>query len=136
MNSQTSIAGRVKKYCALFSIMLLSACSLIGPDFKRPELEIKQSWLKQNKAELKRGDYREWWKAFNDPILNQLIAKAYRQNLNLQIAALRILEARAQRGIARGSLFPQTQQFGTGFGFNRLSESSANFEPGSDQPDF
>ncbi len=136
MKSRSFIAIQSRIFCILLSIMLLSACSMIGPDFKRPELVMKQGWLKANKSELKRGDNREWWKGFNDPVLNQLIAKAYRQNLNLQKAALRILEARAQRGIARGSLFPQSQQFSTGFGFNRLSENSANFETGSDEPDF
>ncbi len=136
MNITITIRRFVSKISLLLSLLLLSACSLIGPDFKRPELELQQSWLKQNREELQPGDHQYWWKSFNDPTLNQLVALAYQQNLNLQMAALRILEARAQRGIARGSLFPQGQQFSTGFAFNRLSENSANFETGSDDPDF
>ena len=45
----------------------------------------------------------------SDPTLNQLIAHAYRQNISLKEAGFRILEARAQRGIAVGGLFPQSQ---------------------------
>ena len=43
-------------------------------------------------------------------MLDNLIATAYRQNLTLRVAGLRILEARALRGIAAGELFPQSQQ--------------------------
>src|SRR5205823_2461776 len=50
-----------------------------------------------------------WWKSFNDPALNNLVELAYRQSLSLQIAGLRIVEARAQFGIATGLQFPQTQ---------------------------
>jgi outer membrane protein TolC len=51
-----------------------------------------------------------WWQTFRDPVLDSLICTAYRQNLTLRDAGFRILEARAQRGIAAGELFPQTQQ--------------------------
>ena len=105
----------------------LNGCSLIGPDFRRPEIAMRENWLAQNKKDLKRGDYREWWKVFSDPVLNDLIAKAYQQNLNLQAAAVRIMEARAQLGIARGNFFPQTQTIGGEFGYTKLSERSPNF---------
>ena len=47
-----------------------------------------------------------WWHTFNDPALDRLIEIAYQQNLPLQIAGLRILEARAQLGIAIGQQYP------------------------------
>ena len=47
-----------------------------------------------------------WWKGFGDPVLDQLIEVAYHQNLNLQIVGLRILEARAELGIAVGNFWP------------------------------
>lgn len=37
----------------------------------------------------------EWWRAFGDPVLDGLIAKANAQNTNLQSAAARLAEARA-----------------------------------------
>ena len=51
----------------------------------------------------------QWWLVFNDPVLDQLVELARQQNNNLEIAGLRILEARAQLGVAQGSQFPQTQ---------------------------
>ena len=51
-----------------------------------------------------------WWRTFHDPVLDSLVQTAYRQNLTLRVAGLRILEARAQRAIAAGELFPQSQQ--------------------------
>lgn len=46
---------------------------------------------------------------FQDPTLDRLIACAASQNLSLQEAGFRVLEARAQLGIACGNLFPQSQ---------------------------
>src|SRR5262249_43657062 len=55
-------------------------------------------------------DLSEWWRVFKDPALDALIETAYRQNITLREAGSRILAARAQRGIAVGELFPQSQQ--------------------------
>jgi NodT family efflux transporter outer membrane factor (OMF) lipoprotein len=46
---------------------------------------------------------------FDDPQLTELVYSSYQQNLPLREAGLRVLQARAQRGIATGSLFPQSQ---------------------------
>lgn len=54
-------------------------------------------------------DLAAWWNIFNDPILNTLVESARRNNNTLEIAGLRVLEARAQLGIATGSLYPQSQ---------------------------
>src|SRR4051794_8112373 len=49
----------------------------------------------------------EWWTTFNDPALNELIAQAVRSNNDLRLAESRIREARAQRGVVAGRLYPQ-----------------------------
>jgi NodT family efflux transporter outer membrane factor (OMF) lipoprotein len=56
------------------------------------------------------GELRNWWRVFNDPVLDNLIETAYRENLSLRIAGVRVFEARAQLGIAVGQWYPQTQQ--------------------------
>ncbi|HEY9074782.1 MAG TPA: efflux transporter outer membrane subunit, partial [Desulfobaccales bacterium] len=91
---------------------LLSGCAKVGPDYQRPPVEMNQNWLEIKDPRLQSGyqDYRAWWKAFNDPILDRLIETAYRENLNLRVAGVRVLAARAQLGIATGKLYPQTQQ--------------------------
>ena len=87
------------------AILLLQGCTTLGPDFKQPEAEVEQNWLETEDKTFQTGEteYSEWWSVFNDTVLNSLIQQAYQQNLTLQGAGLRILQARAQLGIAIGS---------------------------------
>jgi outer membrane protein TolC len=87
----------------------VSGC-MVGPDFVKPEAKMEEIWLQQQNPRIKSepADFSEWWVVFNDPVLNHLIEIASRQNLDLQNAGLRILEARAVLGIAVGSQYPQT----------------------------
>jgi len=48
----------------------------------------------------------EWWTSFNDPQLATLIRRAVEGNLDLKLAAARVTEARAARGIAQAGLLP------------------------------
>jgi NodT family efflux transporter outer membrane factor (OMF) lipoprotein len=93
-------------------VRLVTGCAMVGPDYKRPPVEVNQSWLESKDPRLQNGyeDYRTWWKAFKDPTLDRLIETAYRENLNLRVAGVRVLAARAQLGIATGQVYPQTQQ--------------------------
>ncbi|TAN50683.1 MAG: efflux transporter outer membrane subunit [Methylococcaceae bacterium] len=107
---------------------LLTGCFKLGPDFAAPDLKVPEAWLDRDNALLKRGDIRAWWKLFDDPALNNVVDAAYRQNLGLQAAAVRIMEARAQLGIARGNFFPQKQQLGVDLSHNQLSGNMPNLE--------
>ena len=103
-------------FLVLIAISLLTGgCTMVGPDFVKPEAPVEKEWLEtgDERVTVEKADYTEWWKAFNDPVLDALVEKAYQQNLTLQIAGIRILEARAQLGIAVGRLYPQ-QQVGAG----------------------
>lgn len=83
----------------------------VGPNYCRPAAQVADQWIDSTdkNVDTRRIDDAAWWRTFNDPVLDSLIATAYQQNLTLRIAGLRILEARAQRGIAVGGLFPQSQ---------------------------
>jgi NodT family efflux transporter outer membrane factor (OMF) lipoprotein len=114
----------------LAATVLLGGCTALGPDFVTPEVAEEDSWLDENREITSASlDQAEWWKLFNDPVLNTLIEKAYNQNLPLQIAGLRIFEARAQLGIATGLQYPQSQTAAGVATTNRLSENSPNFSP-------
>jgi len=97
---------------ALGILLLLGGCTMVGPDFVKPDAPIAQKWTESGELQLTstQTDHANWWKSFNDPVLDKLIDEAYDQNLTLQIAGLRILEARAQLGLAVGSAWPQQQQ--------------------------
>lgn len=96
----------------LLSLLLVAGCAKVGPDYARPAAELNQNWLEAQDHGIKTGpdDYRTWWQVFKDPVLDRLIETAYRKNLDLRVAGLRVLEARAQLGAAIGQLYPQTQQ--------------------------
>jgi NodT family efflux transporter outer membrane factor (OMF) lipoprotein len=114
---------------------LLFGCIKVGPNFVRPKVEVAPNWMEAGDKRVKSepADYRNWWHAFDDQVLDRLIDRAYRENLSLRIAGVRVLEARAQLATVTGEIFPQTQQ---AFGFlqyNRTSERAplANLEPRS-----
>ena len=71
-----------------------------------------------------------WWETFDDPVLSRLVATAYKENNNLKIAGLRVLQARAQLGIAVGYLSLQVQQLNGGASYTSASENSANTKAG------
>lgn len=93
----------------LLSLMLLFGGCAVGPDFVKPEAKLNENWSQKadERIAIQAEMDSQWWKTFNDPKLDQLIQMAYQQNLPLQIAGLRILEARARLGIAVGGQYPQ-----------------------------
>ncbi len=115
------------KLVALFALSL-AGCISVGPDFEKPETQVLESWKAHHgpSASINEVQSPKWWKTFNDPVLDDLIERAYRQNLTLQIAGLRVFEARALLGIAVGSLYPQGQNLG---GSTGSVEVSLNADP-------
>jgi NodT family efflux transporter outer membrane factor (OMF) lipoprotein len=104
--------GKATFRLALLAALFLCGCSSVGPDFVKPEAPVSRNWTDAGDPRVKTGpaQYKDWWKAFDDPVLDRLIDRAYRDNLSLKIAGVRILEARAMLGIAVGRLYPQMQQ--------------------------
>jgi len=100
---------------------------MIGPDFELPQAELPQQWNDKDSTALDRQpvEYSEWWQVFGDPVLNTLVETARSQNLTLQIAGLRVLEARAQLGIVTGRLYPQSQTVSGNYSYNRGRETPA-----------
>jgi NodT family efflux transporter outer membrane factor (OMF) lipoprotein len=99
--------------------LLLAACALglsacmVGPDFKRPAAPVADHWIGEPPGTAAEPvDMATWWRLFNDPTLNGLIDSAFHNNLSLQVAAARILQAQAQLNVAIGELFPQQQALG------------------------
>jgi NodT family efflux transporter outer membrane factor (OMF) lipoprotein len=83
----------------------------VGPNFKRPDVTLAQAWSAQSDPRIntQAATNSLWWQSLNDPVLDRLVERAYHQNLTLQMAGLRIVESRAQFGIAYGRQYPQLQ---------------------------
>jgi len=110
---------------------LAAACSL-APELKQPEIEVparfkelppeeRGAWKPAQPAEdLPRG---QWWKVFNDPVLDRLEEDALAANQNLQAAAARVAQARALVGVAKADRIPQVN---AGFGPSRIQPTGVS----------
>jgi NodT family efflux transporter outer membrane factor (OMF) lipoprotein len=80
----------------------------VGPDYHRPPAGAASHWAEPLAGGETNGALpaASWWKSFNDPELDSLIARAMVSNHDLQIAQARVLEARAQSRIATSKLWP------------------------------
>jgi len=87
------------------------SCAPVGPEFVKPEAELPPGWSGAGKNGLEASPVKQpqWWRDFEDPVLDRLVETAWQQNNSLEIAGLRVLEARAQLGIAQGNQYPQSQ---------------------------
>jgi NodT family efflux transporter outer membrane factor (OMF) lipoprotein len=103
----------------------------VGPNYKKPPAPVAPEWIDAADVRVRKesDDLSQWWKVFNDPALDSLICTAYRQNLTLREAGYRVLQARAQLGIAVGYLFPQVQSATANYNRNMLSLETANSIP-------
>jgi len=84
---------------------MLAGCA-VGPDYKRPSVATPETFRDQPTVEAASLADLPWWEVFGDPTLKQLVQEALASNYNLQIAAARVQEARAQVGVARSKFFP------------------------------
>ncbi|WP_245643826.1 efflux transporter outer membrane subunit [Paraburkholderia oxyphila] len=97
------------------STVWLAACA-VGPDYHRPAVETPSTYrFAAPDAEVVDTSL-DWWKQFNDPVLDDLVAKALAQNKDLGIAAARVEEYYGRYVVARSGLFPQV---GVNFGASR-----------------
>ena len=84
--------------------LLATSCTMLSPEARpkldAPEARFADNWQDAGSSGIETGtsDDVAWWKSFNDPVLDTLIAEAHANNLDLEIAGLRIVEARAILG--------------------------------------
>lgn len=90
-------------------LAMLSACTL-GPDYAKPDVSVpatfryKDGWRPARPADNTPRD--AWWRAFDDPELNRLIAQLDVDNANIHIAEAQLRQALAGSDAARARLFP------------------------------
>src|SRR5690348_3053729 len=77
----------------------------VGPVYTPPCAPVAHHWIDANDKRVRttNDDLAGWWTVFGDPLLNDIISRAYNQNITLREAGYRILAARAQLGIASGN---------------------------------
>lgn len=115
----------------------LSGCAMLGPDYERPSLALPDSYgdaetsLPSDMAKLNEIP-NEWWTLYQDPQLNALVEKAFKNNSNIKSAVARIEEADAQMREAGAALLPTVDLNGNGVR-NRVTETGV-FPPFGPNP--
>jgi NodT family efflux transporter outer membrane factor (OMF) lipoprotein len=102
------------RWLTLALAALLAGCA-VGPDYEAPRPVVSGSWSalggkspeQTSVATARSADLARWWGSFNDPALDALIDRALVSSLDLKVAAARVREARALRGVAQGALLPE-----------------------------
>ncbi|RPI60394.1 MAG: TolC family protein, partial [Lysobacterales bacterium] len=84
---------------------LLAACA-VGPDYLPPEIAATPFVGAQPAGVAEQPFEAAWWEQFQDPVLDELVARALTDDLDLKIALARVEEARAYFGAARRDRWP------------------------------
>jgi outer membrane protein, multidrug efflux system len=109
----------------------LTGCT-VGPDYVRPGVNAPAAFMYNDKEALETANTL-WWKQFQDPALDALIAEALTHNKSVMIAAANIEKASAVLMQIRSPLFPQIAYSGSGAN-QRASESNTVLADFADNP--
>src|SRR5277367_336630 len=107
---------------ALLTANLVAGCA-VGPNYHKPNVNAPGTFRntpENPQAEAQAASYADlpWWQVFPDPVLQDLIRTALKQNYDLLTATERISAARGQLAVTRSSLFPQVKGDGQFIGGN------------------
>lgn len=105
--------------CAL--ALALTGCAAVGPNFVKPTPAAPNDWTSWHSgeaslripAEAAQALPTPWWHAFNDATLDALQRRAYDASPDLQTAALRFAQARAQRSTVAAQRGPEINAGGS-----------------------
>ncbi len=122
------MVAQLIKIISIVSLLLLTSCFMVGPDYIEPTKRVAQHWVEPGKTVHETPIHNAyWWKVFHDPTLSCLINLGYRNSYNLQIAATRVLKARALLAQSVGSLYPQKQNFLSNLTYQRIGGQEFQF---------
>ena len=113
----------MRRAFAALAVATLAAGCMVGPDYTRPPVDAPAAFTYEPKDAADTAN-TQWWKQFDDPVLDQLIAEALARNLNVKVAAANVEQAAGVLTQTRSGLFPQVGYDGTG-GRARSTEAGA-----------
>jgi NodT family efflux transporter outer membrane factor (OMF) lipoprotein len=95
----------------------LAGCE-VGPNYHPPQEKVQSNWVSPPTTQASVTvqepiQIEQWWTTFNDPTLDSLIKRAVLQNLDIESAAERIRQARAEVGVATAPFFPTVNSSGS-----------------------
>jgi multidrug efflux system outer membrane protein len=105
-----------------FLLLGLGGC-VVGPKYKRPVIQPPDKYYTEGNPQSNSLADAPWWELFKDPVLQDLIREALKNNYDVAVAASRVEQARAQAGVAKSAYFPQI-----GYGAN-IAGAKSNLVP-------
>jgi NodT family efflux transporter outer membrane factor (OMF) lipoprotein len=117
------------------SALTLAACAAVGPDHAPPSVPAtaQDRFVSSSFGAVAPDEARgDWWRLYNDPILDGLVQQALDANKDIAVATANIAVARASLRGARSERLPQTSvgagaQYGRPNGLNRISGQDSNW---------
>lgn len=114
----------MKRAWFVSAALLLAGCA-VGPDYKKPTVEVPNAW-RTSAAGASEVANTAWWQQFGDPVLDELIDTALRDNRDVRIAAARVDQFVAALQVTRSQFYPQV---GYGIGASRSRASRIGQPP-------
>src|SRR5580765_116046 len=97
----------MRKIICLASLLLVLGGCVVGPKYKRPVVQPPDIYYTDTNPQSSSLADTPWWEIFKDPVLQDLIREALKNNYDVATAAARVEEARAQAGVAKSIYYPQ-----------------------------
>lgn len=116
----------MRRLIVIASAILITGC-MVGPDYRRPAVDTPESFRYEDEDAHDTAD-TNWWKEFDDAVLDSLIHEALANNKNVKIAAANIEQAAGVLMQTRAPLFPQVTYDGSA-ARERLSRLNATPVP-------
>jgi NodT family efflux transporter outer membrane factor (OMF) lipoprotein len=109
--------------------ILLAGCA-VGPNYARSDTPVPPAFAEPHAATgVTDAELASWWSGFGDPKLDELVNRAVAQNLDVESAAARIREVRAEERVAAAAAAPQVSATGS-VTRQRISEHAIPAPPG------
>lgn len=108
-----------------FFLIILMVCMvgcMVGPKYHKPETCMPTKFEECTSERGADEDLCQWWKQFQDPVLDCLICEALENNYDLRIAVEKIYQARAQFRVENSRLWPEFDFIATAIR-NRISQN-------------
>lgn len=79
---------------ALLTSLALAGCAA-GPDYKAPSIALPAAYVEGGGGTVGDVSLQMWWRDYRDPTLDSLVAQGLGQNLSIQTAVERVVQAEA-----------------------------------------
>ncbi len=126
---------KFSKASVLVSVFILNACSVM-PKYEQPDTQAylgEEFAQASNEQPFTTFESVNWWKQFNDPVIDTLVNQALENNLDIRIAAANVLETEALARAATGRRWPEIGASISGERSFTGASTGSSFSPGSNR---